>query len=87
MTAATVEMPVRTRAEVAWQDRARCVEADPELFFPERGGDTAEDAKQFCGLCEVRYECLSYALARPSLDGVWGGTSFRQRQRIRAGRA
>lgn len=87
MSAVAVEMPPRTRGEMAWQDRARCVEVDPELFFPDHAGVTGEEAKQVCGLCEVRGECLAYALARPALDGVWGGTSFRQRQKIRVGRA
>lgn len=85
MTIELAELPgTDPRRSVDWQARARCTETDPELFFPERGGDTAEDAKRFCRMCEVRRDCLTYALARPGTDGIWGGTSFRQRQRIRA---
>ena len=45
-----------------WQERANCLGVDPDLFFPERGASTKE-AKSVCGGCEVRMECLEYALA------------------------
>src|ERR1700740_143803 len=44
-----------------WQDRALCAQTDPEAFFPEKGGSTRE-AKKICRSCEVRAECLEYAL-------------------------
>jgi WhiB family transcriptional regulator, redox-sensing transcriptional regulator len=44
-----------------WQDRALCAQTDPEAFFPEKGGSTRE-AKKICLGCEVRHECLDYAL-------------------------
>jgi uncharacterized protein with von Willebrand factor type A (vWA) domain len=40
---------------------ARCLDADPEAFFPEKGGSTRE-AKRICAACPVRDECLQYAL-------------------------
>src|SRR5215472_6468427 len=45
----------------SWQDRALCAQTDPEAFFPEKGGSTRE-AKRVCRGCEVRAECLEYAL-------------------------
>ena len=45
-----------------WQDRALCAQTDPEAFFPEKGGSTRE-AKRICQGCDVRAECLEYALA------------------------
>ena len=48
--------------ELAWQERALCAQTDPEAFFPEKGGSTRE-AKRVCMSCDVRPECLSYALA------------------------
>ena len=44
-----------------WQDRALCAQTDPEAFFPEKGGSTRE-AKKVCLGCDVRAECLEYAL-------------------------
>ena len=64
-----------------WWPLALCAETDPEVFFPEKGGNNAP-AKRVCGRCEVRAECLEYALSWPGLplDGIWGGTSFTQRR-------
>jgi WhiB family redox-sensing transcriptional regulator len=68
-----------------WMDRALCAETDPEAFFPEKGGSTRE-AKQVCRSCEVRAECLEYALANDERFGIWGGLSERERRRLRASR-
>lgn len=68
----------------AWQARAGCRDTDPEAFFPEVGG-SAQPAKRICGRCEVRGECLAYALEHDERFGVWGGTSERERSRL-AGR-
>lgn len=67
-----------------WQDRALCAETDPEAFFPEKGGSTRE-AKKICLGCEVRAECLSYALAHDERFGIWGGLSERERRRLKRG--
>jgi WhiB family transcriptional regulator, redox-sensing transcriptional regulator len=66
-----------------WMDRALCAETDPEAFFPEKGGSTRE-AKQVCRSCDVRAECLEYALANDERFGIWGGLSERERRRVRA---
>ena len=47
--------------EASWQERALCAQTDPEAFFPEKGGSTRE-AKKVCLTCEVRDDCLEYAL-------------------------
>jgi len=71
---------------VEWQSGARCVEVDPEIFFPERGG-SSKAARAVCALCEVRADCLEYALNNKEQFGIWGGTSERERRRIRKERA
>ena len=68
--------------EPEWQDRALCAQTDPEAFFPEKGGSTRE-AKRICQGCDVRAECLSYALAHDERFGIWGGLSERVRRRLR----
>jgi WhiB family redox-sensing transcriptional regulator len=69
-----------------WQERALCAQTDPEAFFPEKGGSTRE-AKRICSGCEVRAECLEYALAQDERFGIWGGLSERERRRLRRGAA
>ena len=69
-------------AEQSWQDRALCAQTDPEAFFPEKGGSTRE-AKRVCRSCEVRSECLEYALENDERFGIWGGMSERERRRLK----
>jgi WhiB family redox-sensing transcriptional regulator len=69
-----------------WQERANCLGVDPDLFFPERGASTRE-AKGVCGGCEVRLDCLEYALCNGEKFGIWGGLSERERRRLRRQRA
>lgn len=69
-------------AEASWQERALCAQTDPEAFFPEKGGSTRE-AKRVCVSCEVRAECLEYALAHDERFGIWGGLSERERRKLK----
>ncbi|MBW3577523.1 MAG: WhiB family transcriptional regulator [Actinobacteria bacterium] len=61
---------------------AKCLDADPEAFFPEKGGST-RDAKRICAACSVRDECLQYALRNDERFGIWGGMSERERRRLK----
>jgi WhiB family redox-sensing transcriptional regulator len=65
-----------------WMLEARCLDADPEAFFPEKGGSTRE-AKRICAACPVREECLQYALDNDERFGIWGGLSERERRRAK----
>ncbi|WP_062078061.1 WhiB family transcriptional regulator [Demequina globuliformis] len=67
---------------LAWQERALCAQTDPEAFFPEKGGSTRE-AKKVCASCEVRTECLDYALENDERFGIWGGLSERERRKLK----
>jgi WhiB family redox-sensing transcriptional regulator len=61
-------------------EMALCAQADPEEWFPTKGGSTRQ-AKRICGTCEIQARCLSAALGHPEeVDGVVGGTSVRQRR-------
>ncbi|WP_433363893.1 WhiB family transcriptional regulator [Streptosporangium sp. CA-115845] len=66
--------------ELDWQDLALCAETDPEAFFPEEGGPSP--AKKICRSCEVRAECLEYALDNEIMFGIWGGISERSRRTL-----
>ena len=65
-----------------WWFAGLCAQTDPELFFPEKGGSVRE-AKAVCAGCPVRAQCLEHALAHDERYGVWGGTSERERRRLK----
>ena len=72
-----------------WRDEAACVSAiriHPEEYsisdwFP---GETHITTKvspkvaEVCGSCEVRLECLTYAIQTNQPDGIWAGHTRRQ---------
>jgi WhiB family redox-sensing transcriptional regulator len=72
--------------DTGWKDLSNCLGVYPDLFFPERGASTRE-AKEVCRGCEVRIDCLEYALQNGEKFGIWGGMSERERRRIRRQRA
>jgi len=73
--------------DLTWRDRARCLSAEPGLFFPagETGLESAkiEAAKAVCRVCPVREDCLQFALETKQDDGIWGGTTEAERRRLR----
>jgi WhiB family redox-sensing transcriptional regulator len=75
---------------VDWVHRARCKDEDPELFFPiGTTGPAAtqiDQAKAICMQCEVRAQCLEWALATGQDAGVWGGMSEEERRAYRRAR-
>ena len=77
-----IELSFSGSEEMTWQERALCAQTDPEAFFPEKGGSTRE-AKKVCLSCEVRSDCLEYALANDERFGIWGGLSERERRRLK----
>ena len=66
----------------SWTEQALCAEVDPEIFFPEKGGST-RDPKRICRPCDVRAECLEFALDSGEKFGVWGGFSERERRAMK----
>ncbi len=83
----TVLEAVGRRIEaMPWWDRASCSGVDPDVFFPQRGVST-RPAKELCKCCEVRSQCLEYALQTGERFGIWGGLSERERRNVRKARA
>lgn len=66
----------------SWSSRGVCNDLDPELFYPARGESTKEP-KQACSQCRIAAQCLSFALESGEKHGIWGGTSERERRRMR----
>jgi WhiB family transcriptional regulator, redox-sensing transcriptional regulator len=55
-----------------------CAQADPEAWFPEKGGTTSE-AKRICWECPDRRECMKTVLDCEEKFGVWAGFSEQNR--------
>ena len=71
-----------------WRQRAACLSADPDLFFPVsaegRSLEQVAKAKAICARCRVRRDCLAFALATRQAHGVWGGMSEQERRPTRS---
>lgn len=65
-----------------WSKDANCKGLDPNLFHTGRGESTKE-AVAVCAGCLVVEQCLQYALSNSIKVGVWGGTTERQRRKLR----
>lgn len=71
---------------MSWYEQAACKDADTSLFFAERGQNRqVAEAKAICAACPVVHDCLTEALKIADMPGVWGGLTFEQRKRLRAG--
>jgi WhiB family transcriptional regulator, redox-sensing transcriptional regulator len=57
---------MKDTTKLCWRQRAACLESDPEIFFPVGATGPAleqiEQAKNICAGCEVRTQCLNWAL-------------------------
>lgn len=74
-----LQLPILRVQMGEWRHDAACRDMDPELFFPGTGV-SPEEALAVCARCPVRKDCLDWALKAPEKDGVWGGTTARQRR-------
>lgn len=63
-------------------NQALCAQTDPEIFFPEKGG-SVRLAIDICNECEVRLECLEWALTNNEKYGIWGGMTAKDRERLK----
>ena len=77
-------------ADAEWRERAACLQYPAVLFFgmedvetPAEKRGREERAKRVCAGCEVRAECLEYALGTKEPYGIWGGlTEIERRARL-----
>ncbi len=75
--------------EPVWRSLAECQGESAVYFFapshferkPEK--DRREGAaRALCRRCQVRQECLEYAMAVEEPHGIWGGLNELQRKRL-----
>jgi WhiB family redox-sensing transcriptional regulator len=64
-----------------------CRQMDPDMFFPEpdqpNSAYLAQAAKSVCSTCPYVIECLAWALTNDEIWGIWGGTTERERKRMK----
>ena len=65
--------------DTAWYKDASCQTSDPESFFVESGDNYPPELKRICGDCDVKFECLEFAI-KYKAHGFWGGTNEKQRK-------
>lgn len=62
-----------------WMSEALCATTDPDAFNPVKGGSSSR-ARTVCGQCDVAVQCLDYALQTGPVQGIWAGTTERERR-------
>lgn len=73
-----------TAVAVNWQTQAACSTADPDLFFPDADtpAERIEEAKRICDGCPVKQTCLEDAIKRGETEGICGGLTHAERNRL-----
>ena len=81
--------PIPIEWSTTWRFRAACRGEDSSLFFApsyferrEEKDERERRAREICGRCEVRTECLEYALKTRESHGVWGGLNEQERRAL-----
>lgn len=71
------------QVEWGWRRWGSCraTGVDRAQFYPGRG-HSAGPAKAICETCPVRLACLTKALENRETEGVWGGTSEKDRRKL-----
>ncbi|MFE2518365.1 WhiB family transcriptional regulator [Streptomyces mirabilis] len=81
---------LRSIGDTSWHSRGACHGMDPEdadaVFFPlPRDHEAIAEAKELCGWCPVRRECLDFALENVLKEGIWGGLTEAERRPLHDG--
>jgi WhiB family transcriptional regulator, redox-sensing transcriptional regulator len=77
----TAQLPIAPTLEQIgqpWMDQAACKDHPTDWWFVGRGGDV-RPAKKICATCEVKEECILYAIETNCLFGMFGGLTYRGR--------
>ena len=89
-----VEQPFSWIPDAPWMDDAKCKGMNTEIFFgkeyhgiqrhrPTLTSIEIRRAKAVCAVCPVLEECFTFAMENDEEYGVWGGTTHRDRQRLK----
>jgi len=69
--------------DTKFYDSANCAGADTESFFVISGDKYPPQLKKICGNCDVKNDCLRFAL-KYNVQGYWAGTNEKERRRMKA---
>lgn len=76
----TFEPPQRE----SWMDDGRCLQTDPNLFFPKNKENLGK-AKKLCEQCDVRIKCLAWIMSQEKGNrryGIAGGKTAAEREKL-----
>lgn len=75
--------PTAVLVDMSWLDRGNCTMLDnPDVMHPDPGdADGLAEARFVCRGCPVVRECLAWATATDTRDGVWAGLTTAERGR------
>lgn len=81
---------LRGIGDTSWHTRGACHGMDVEdadaVFFPgPRDHEDIAEAKELCGWCPVRRDCLDFALENVLKEGIWGGLTEAERRPLHDG--
>ncbi|MFJ8957705.1 WhiB family transcriptional regulator [Streptomyces sp. NPDC102383] len=81
---------LRGIGDTSWHTRGACHGMDVEdadaVFFPlPRDHEAIAEAKELCGWCPVRRDCLDFALENVLKEGIWGGFTEAERRPLHDG--
>lgn len=75
--------------DALWRQKAACLPLPAVLFFgmddnesPLERRAREEQAKRICAICEVRSECLQFAVETREPYGIWGGLTEIERKAL-----
>ena len=81
--------PVPASDRHAWQLRAACRGEFGAPFYPPPRPEARDEklareqaAKEVCAGCEVREDCLAYAIDNDERHGIWGGLTDDERRQL-----
>ena len=68
---------------LTWRAQSACAGINSDIFYPTSEDESeAREAKAICNACPVETACLEFALSQREREGIWGGTTERERRRI-----
>lgn len=74
-------MTITRDTPLAWMGRAACRGMSRKIFFPDEFELPDEKALATCRLCDVKRECLAWAIDHDEA-GIWGGLTEEERRKI-----
>jgi WhiB family redox-sensing transcriptional regulator len=74
--------------DISWQEEAACQAQGNDIFFADPSCQSKEiaQAKKVCKTCDVRWDCLQFAIKNDIAYGIWGGFTPSERTSYQKGR-